>query len=66
MSYRYVWNYLHDIQETLEEPIVETYKGGKAGGGGARLTDLGRVCLVSIGRLRVILDRFYRIQAVWR
>jgi len=42
MSYRYVWNYLQDIQRTLEKPIVETYKGGKAGGGGAKLTDLGR------------------------
>ncbi len=42
MSYRYVWNYLHDIQKTLGEPIVETFKGGKAGGGGAKLTDLGR------------------------
>jgi len=45
MSYRYVWNYLHDIQKTLEEPIVETFKGGKSGGGGARLTDLGRSLL---------------------
>ena len=42
MSYRYVWNYLQEIQETLEQPIVETYKGGKAGGGGAKLTDLGQ------------------------
>ncbi len=42
MSYRYVWNYLQDIQKTLGQPIVETFKGGKAGGGGARLTDLGR------------------------
>jgi molybdate transport system regulatory protein len=46
MSYRYVWNYLHDIQKTLEQPIVATYKGGKAGGGGAKLTDLGRNLLV--------------------
>jgi molybdate transport system regulatory protein len=42
MSYRYVWNYLHDIQQTLDQPIVETYKGGKTGGGGAKLTDLAR------------------------
>jgi molybdate transport system regulatory protein len=46
MSYRYVWNYLQEIQGTLEQPIVETYKGGKAGGGGAKLTDLGRNLLV--------------------
>ena len=45
MSYRYVWNYIHDIQKTLEEPVVETFKGGKLGGGGAKLTDLGRSLL---------------------
>jgi len=42
MSYRYVWNYLQKIQKALGEPIVETYKGGKSGGGGARLTKLGK------------------------
>ena len=42
MSYRYVWNYLQGIQTAMEEPIVKTYKGGKSGGGGATLTDLGR------------------------
>ena len=42
MSYRYVWNYIQQIQNTMEEQIVETYKGGKFGGGGAKLTDLGK------------------------
>jgi molybdate transport system regulatory protein len=45
MSYRYVWNYIQDIQKTLDDRIVETFKGGKAGGGGAKLTDLGRSLL---------------------
>lgn len=42
MSYRYVWNYLQEIQSAMENQIVETYKGGKLGGGGAKLTVLGR------------------------
>jgi molybdate transport system regulatory protein len=42
MSYRYVWNYLQKIQKAIEKPIVETYKGGKSGGGGAKLTKLGK------------------------
>jgi len=46
MSYRYVWNYLQDISSALGEPIVETYKGGKDGGGGANLTELGKNLLV--------------------
>ena len=56
MSYRYVWNYLQEIQDTLEQPIVETYKGGKAGGGGAKLTDLGRNLLVEYKQVESYLD----------
>src|SRR3990170_4353771 len=37
MSYRYVWNYLAKMRKALDEPIVETFKGGKAGGGGAKV-----------------------------
>ncbi len=42
MSYRYVWNYLNKMEKVLKEPVVETYKGGKSGGGGAKLTELGK------------------------
>jgi molybdate transport system regulatory protein len=57
MSYRYVWNYLQDIHNTLDEPIVETYKGGKSGGGGARLTDLGRSLLSEYKQVESYLDK---------
>ncbi|MCW3995140.1 MAG: TOBE domain-containing protein [Candidatus Bathyarchaeota archaeon] len=45
MSYRYVWNYIQEIQNVMGESIVETYKGGKSGGGGAKLTGLGKSLL---------------------
>jgi molybdate transport system regulatory protein len=57
MSYRYVWNYLQEIQKTLDQPIVETFKGGKAGGGGAHLTDLGRSLLVEYKQAESYLDK---------
>ncbi len=57
MSYRYVWNYLHDIQKTLDEPIVETYKGGKAGGGGAKLTVLGKGLLDEYRQVEIYFGR---------
>lgn len=41
VSYRYVYNYLRRIQNLLKQPAVETFKGGKDGGGGAKLTKLG-------------------------
>src|SRR3989337_3802054 len=51
MSYRYVWNYVQKIHKALGETVVETYKGGKTGGGGARLTDVGRALLDEYVRL---------------
>jgi molybdate transport system regulatory protein len=45
MSYRYVWNYIQDVENLTKQQIVETYKGGKLGGGGAKLTDAGKQLL---------------------
>ena len=42
MSYRYVWSYIQQIQKTTGEKILITHRGGKSGGGGARLTDFGK------------------------
>jgi len=57
MSYRYVWNYLQDISNAVGEPIVETYKGGKDGGGGAKLTDLGKNLLAEYQQAEHYLDK---------
>jgi molybdate transport system regulatory protein len=58
MSYRYVWNYLKKIEKTIGTPIVETYKGGKAGGGGAKLTKTGKSLLSEYKRLEICLSEF--------
>lgn len=58
MSYRYVWNYLQRIEETIGEPVVNTYKGGRSGGGGAKLNKTGRELLKEYRRLKKDLDEF--------
>jgi molybdate transport system regulatory protein len=58
MSYRYVWNYLQKIKKTIDEPIVETYKGGKSGGGGAKLTEAGKNLLAEYTHLENCLSAF--------
>ena len=58
MSYRYVWNYVQKIHKALGETVVETYKGGKTGGGGARLTDVGKALLDEYVRLEGCLGEF--------
>jgi molybdate transport system regulatory protein len=55
MSYRYVWNYLQKIGRTAGEPVVETFRGGKSGGGGAQLTELGKSLLGEYKRLEAHL-----------
>jgi molybdate transport system regulatory protein len=50
MSYRRAWLLVDEINHTFREPLVETQMGG-TGGGGARLTRLGRDV---VGRYRAI------------
>jgi molybdate transport system regulatory protein len=65
MSYRYVWNYLQKIQKAVEAPIVETYKGGKAGGGGAKLTTLGQSLLEEYQRVEGYMREVLADQEYW-
>jgi len=50
MSYRRAWLLVDEINHIFREPLVETQLGG-SGGGGARLTKLGRDV---VGRYRAI------------
>lgn len=65
MSYRYVWNYLQKIQKAVEAPIVETYKGGKAGGGGAKLTALGQSLIEEYQRVEGYMRELLADQEYW-
>src|SRR4030065_1016694 len=56
MSYRYLWSYVQKINAALGEHVVETFKGGRIGGGGAKLTDVGRVLLDEYRRLEGCLS----------
>lgn len=56
MSYRYVWGYVQRIEKTLGEPVLETFRGGKSGGGGARLTKKGESLLDNYERLEDFLS----------
>jgi len=64
MSYRYVWNYLDEIRKIVGEPVVETFKGGKNGGGGARLTELGEYLLSEYKRISGVLENFVSSEEV--
>jgi len=65
MSYRYVWNYVAKIEKALRKPIVETYKGGRAGGGGARLTELGKSLLKEYKRVEDYVGEVLGDEEYW-
>jgi molybdate transport system regulatory protein len=65
MSYRYVWSYLQRIEKVLGEPVIETYRGGKFGGGGAKLTRLGKELLDEYKRLEGYLDEVLFDEEYW-
>jgi len=65
MSYRYVWNYLKKIEKAMGDPVVETYRGGKAGGGGARLTELGKSLLEEYKRVECYLGEVLSDAEYW-
>ena len=64
MSYRYVWNYLAKLEKTLHEPVVETFKGGRSGGG-ARLTQLGENLLKEYKRIEEYIGEVLEDKEYW-
>jgi molybdate transport system regulatory protein len=58
MSYRYVWNYVRKMERAVGEPILETYRGGKSGGGWAKLTETGQSLLSEYKKLDSRLSEF--------
>lgn len=65
MSYRYVWNYLAKIEKALQEPVVHTYKGGKRGGGGAYLTQLGESLVKEYRRVEGYVGELLGDEEYW-
>ena len=65
MSYRYVWSYLQKIEKAIGEPVIETYRGGKSGGGGAKLTTLGKSLLDEYKRVESYLGEVLSDAEYW-
>jgi molybdate transport system regulatory protein len=65
MSYRYVWGYIQNIEKALGEPVLETFKGGKSGGGGARLTECGESLLEEYKLLENYLNEILNSRGYW-
>ncbi|MBD3404942.1 MAG: LysR family transcriptional regulator [Candidatus Lokiarchaeota archaeon] len=56
MSYRYAWGVIKKIEKKLGFPLLETFKGGTVGGGGAIVTEKGKQLMEMFVRVKTELD----------
>ncbi|MEE9353678.1 MAG: LysR family transcriptional regulator [Candidatus Thorarchaeota archaeon] len=60
MSYRYAWGVIKKIEITLDVKLLETFKGGNVGGGGARVTEHGLKLMEMFDGARTAVDKAFR------
>jgi molybdate transport system regulatory protein len=56
ISYRTALNYIEKIESALEIEVVSTTKGGKGGGGSAKLTSEGALILKECKKINAIME----------
>ena len=60
MSYRYAWGVIKKIELTLGVKLLETYKGGNVGGGGAKVTEHGLKLMEMFDGAQTAVDKAFR------
>lgn len=56
ISYRTALNYIEKIESSLQISVVSTSKGGKGGGGSAKLTSEGKLILKECKKINAIIE----------
>jgi len=56
MSYRFAWGLIHKAEDKIGQPLVTSHKGGRHGGGGVELTEVGRQFLEEFSHVELILN----------
>ena len=56
MSYRFAWGLIHKAEDKIGQPLVTSHKGGRSGGGGVELTEVGRQFLEEFSHVELILN----------
>jgi len=65
MSYRHAWGIVKKIEKRIGKPLLETRKGGKLGGGGARLTEAGDELVKEFLRIRSVFEQAREDELSW-
>jgi len=57
MSYRFAWGLVKKAEETLGQPLISSHKGGRTGGGGAELSEVGHRFLEEFSNITAIVSK---------
>jgi molybdate transport repressor ModE-like protein len=57
MSYRHAWGVIKQMEDNLGQAVLITYKGGKRGGGGAKLTSISKMLLTTYLKFKTTFDQ---------
>lgn len=57
MSYRFAWGLVKKAEQKLGRPLIHAHKGGRAGGGGAEITDLGLQFLEEFSKIEFLIEK---------
>lgn len=60
MSYRFAWGLVRKAEEKVGQPLLHSHKGGRAGGGGAELTEVGLQFLEDFSKIRQVVNELSR------
>ncbi|MBQ04807.1 hypothetical protein CL673_08930 [Candidatus Bathyarchaeota archaeon] len=56
MSYRFAWGLIRKAEGRIGQPLVISHKGGKSGGGGFKLTEMGQQFIEEFLHIELILN----------
>ncbi len=57
MSYRFAWGLIRKAEKRIGQSLVISHKGGRSGGGGAKLTEMGMQYLEEFSHFHTILNK---------
>jgi molybdate transport repressor ModE-like protein len=56
MSYRFAWGLIRKAEDKIGQPLVTSHKGGRSGGGGVELTEVGCQFIDEFSHIELILN----------
>jgi molybdate transport repressor ModE-like protein len=64
MSYRFAWGLIRKAEEKLGKPLIHAHKGGRSGGGGAELTEVGLWFLEEFSKIERAIKEYSKFPLI--